>query len=552
MYGVVQQRYSMNYHEEVQTAFGGYDHREAAPDGSLYDVCNMTTARYPALTVRPQRGEAAIVQKPNGFFARDCMAWVDGAKLVVDGQEVAELTDSRKHIAGIQKKLCIWPDKVIYDRETGELSQMEAVWEGEGAFGDGTLAGEPAQANTITVAGDLTGLFRAGDGVAVTCTDSTEQKTMGAYVIRETEYDSDIGKTELRFSDETWRELMPETAAATDDGDANSFPTPGFKTNIRIQRRAPELQGVFEHHNRLWGWHGGTVCCCKLGDPTNWESFGGDSTDSWELTTGSPGDITGGISYGGRPVLFKENRIIRVYGDYPGQYSTSESESLGVEAGSGQSLAIAGDTLFYKSPAGIMAYSGGYPYSVSEVFGQDRYRNAVAGSDGVKYYVAMEDYAGESWMFVYDTRYRLWHREDGDQMLGIGWHGDLYALQENGFLVALGEPRSHMDGEPLVASLVEFGDFTDGSTRKKEVSRIVLRLELDESTTLDIYVRYDSAGDWIHLRRLEGEQVKGQVEIPIALRRCDHYRLRFNGYGGGGGWTLHALTRERRTGGNRK
>lgn len=548
MYGVVPQRWSGNYYEKPQTVFGGYDHREAAPDGSLYDTCNMCTARYPALTVRPRRGAVTTVQKPNGFFARDCLVWVDGTKLVVDGQEVAELTDSRKHIAGIQKKICIWPDKVIYDRETGGLTRMEAEWEGEGAFGDGTLAGEPALANTITVAGDLTGLFRAGDGVAVTCTDSTEQKTMGAYVIREAEYDSDTGKTELRFSDETWRELMPETAAAA-DGEANPFPSVGFKTSIQIQRRAPELQGVFEHHNRLWGWHGATICCCKLGDPTNWESFGGDATDSWELTTGSPGDITGGISYGGRPVLFKENRIIRIYGDYPGQYSTSETESLGVEAGSGQSLAIAGDTLFYKSPDGVMAYSGGYPYSVSEVFGQSRYRNAVAGSDGRKYYVQMDDYAGDSWMFVYDTRYRLWHREDADQMLGIGWFGELYALQEVGFLVALGEPRTHMDGEPGVDSLVEFSDFTDGSTRKKEASRIVLRLELEEHAVLDIFVRYDSAGEWLPLRRLEGGLVKGQVEIPIALRRCDHYRLRFSGYGG---WTLYALTRERRTGSNRK
>ena len=55
------------------------------------------------------------------------------------------------------------------------------------------------------------------------------------------------------------------------------------------------------------------------------------------------------------------------------------------------------------------------------------------------------------------------------------------------------------------------------------------------------------------LRRLTGEMVKGQEEIVIPLRRCDHYRIRLEGSGlGGCGWTLHSLTRERRVGSNKR
>ena len=557
MYGVTPMAYSGNFHEKTQNEFGGFDRRAAAGDGALAVSINMSAARYPALTVRPRRGVHAAVAKPNGLFCRDCMAWVDGDRLIVDGADVAAVADSRKIMAGIQQKICIWPDRVIYDRETGELQQMGASWEGEAAFQDGTYAGEPALANTIEAKGDLREIFRAGDGVAVTVIGGgIVNETHGAYVIQEVAYDEDMDRTDLRFLEDTWMELMPpgyETGTAADDGEMNPFPNPGMKTTIRIERRVPELEGVFEHHNRLWGWHGRDIWCCKLGDPTNWESYPGDSTDSWKLETGTPGDITGGTSYGGRPVFFKENRIIRLYGDYPGQYSTSETESLGVEAGSGRSLAIAGDTLYYLSPQGVMAYGGGYPYPVGENFGEDRYRNAVAGSDGVRYYISMENERGVYDIFCFDTRHRVWHEEDGVELIGLGWHGELYALEERGQVFVLGERRVESPGEEGIATVAEFADFTEGTTRKKSVSRLVLRLEMDEGTTLDIKIRYDSRGEWELLKHLTGEMIKGQEEIVIPLRRCDHYRIRLEGSGlGGCGWTLHSLTRERRVGSNKK
>ena len=561
MFGLKKMQFSRNFYEQTQEVFGGIDRRKAAGNGAIADMLNMSAAEYPLLTVRPRRREHATVLNPQGFFARDCLCWAqdileDGVavagRLVVDGEEVARLTHGPKLIAGIQSKLCVWPDKVIFDRETGLLAQMEAEWEGEGTFQDGTYAGEPALANTIKVAADLTGIFRAGDGVAVTAgVGGVEGEPMGAYVIQEIEYDAQTGKTELRFLEETWREFVTETDSTGGGDGMVGFPGVGTQIGIRIQRRAPELQGVFEHHNRLWGWHGGTVLCSKLGDPTNWEGFNGDATDSWELVTGSPGDITGGISYGGRPLFFKENRIIRIYGDYPGQFSTSESESLGVEKGSGRSLAIAGDVLYYLSNQGIMAYSGGYPWCISEELGDTRYRNAVAGSDGVRYYVSMEREDGESDVMCYDTRHRVWHQENGMKLIGLGWNGELYALEERGWLWVLGEPKEQVYEEML--TWVEFADFYEGTTRKKTPGRLVLRLEMDKGVELDILIRYDSRGEWIKLRSYKGPMVKDQDEVVIPLRRCDHYRVKLDGRcKGDGTWTLHALTRERCVGSNRK
>ena len=76
---------------------------------------------------------------------------------------------------------------------------------------------------------------------------------------------------------------------------------------------------------------------------------------------------------------------------------------------------------------------------------------------------------------------------------------------------------------------------------------------MDKDTTLNIRVQYDSDGQWHTVRRVKGRMTKGQIEVPLVIRRCDHYRIRLEGTGvGGDGWTLYALTRTRYTGSNRK
>ena len=173
----------------------------------------------------------------------------------------------------------------------------------------------------------------------------------------------------------------------------------------------------------------------------------------------------------------------------------------------------------------------------------------------------MENERGVYDVFCYDTRHRVWHKEDGMELIGLGWHGELYALEERGrgtvahagTVLILGDRRVESPGEEGIATTVEFADFTEGTTRKKGVSRLVLRLEMDKWTTLDIKIRYDSRGEWELLRHLTGEMIKGQEEIVIPLRRCDHYRIRLEGLSSGGsGWTLHSLTRERRVGSNKR
>ena len=232
-----------------------------------------------------------------------------------------------------------------------------------------------------------------------------------------------------------------------------------------------------------------------------------------------------------------------MYGSKPSDFQVMGSASLGVESGSSRSLAIAGEVLFYLTRTGIVAYSGGIPQSVSKSFGTERYRDAVAGSDGTKYYVSMKDASGTWALFVFDTRTNLWHKEDALQAVGFGWNEELYFLDHNGKLWLNGNARTVPQGataETAVASWAEFGDFVENDPNKKGTGKIQVRVELDAGATVQIHMQFDSSGTWQQIKALTAD-VKRSYYIPIIPRRCDHFKIKITGTGS---WRLYSLTRE--------
>jgi hypothetical protein len=69
----------------------------------------------------------------------------------------------------------------------------------------------------------------------------------------------------------------------------------------------------------------------------------------------------------------------------------------------GRSFAVAGEMLFYHSKVGGSRLYRRDAVKVAEAFGDEKYRDAAAGSDGRKYYVSMKDTGGNWHIFVYDT-----------------------------------------------------------------------------------------------------------------------------------------------------
>lgn len=515
--------YADGIRKATQVQFGGYNHNLYAGDGELWDMKNMTGDYYPLLSPRKPRYKIATLEEPNGFYAKDGLYWADGTGFYADGELVGTVKNGKKRFAGMGAYIIIMPDKAYYNRLTGQFGNMEAEWSGSAEIQNGTYVGESAQANTIYAAGAAWGeVFRAGDAVTISgCTTHTENNK--TTIIRE--IDGDF----LRFYENTF--------VIAEDGD---------EENMTLRRTVPDLDYICENENRLWGCREDTIYASKQGDPFNWNVYDGTATDSFTVNVGSAGDFTGCYSYLGYPCFFKEENIYKVYGDRPANFQVMGSASLGVEEGSGGSLAVAGEVLFYLSRSGITAYSGGIPQNIAAPFGTDRYRNAVAGSDGIKYYISMRDADGKYSIFVYDTRTSLWHKEDDREIIGFGWDRELHFLDGEGNLWLSGNARSVPDGaetEETVESMAEFGDFAEGANHEG-TAKIQMRISLDEGATVKIYMQFDSDGQWREVTTLKTTK-KRSFYLPIIPRRSDHFKIRLEGTGD---WKLYSLTRENYSG----
>ena len=514
-----------------QIKFGGLNHSRGARDGELWDMGNLTSDHYPLLASRAPRLLYRTFDLTGGIFSWDGLCWVDGTRFYFRGEEKGQVTQGKKTFSSMGAYILIFPDKCCYNVDTGEFGSLEATWQGsELTFSDGLLYGEAAEANCISCTDvKWEDYFHPGDAVTISgCTVNPGNNT--SIIIRAIDGDK------LYFYEHSFT-LGADGAAYTETGE------------LTIKRSVPDLKFMCENENRLWGCTDTTIYASKLGDIFNWNVYDGLDTDSFAVDTGSAGVFTGCISYRGYPTFFKEDHIYKVYGSVPSNFEVMGSATLGLASGCGGSLAIAGETLFYLSRNGVMAYTGGIPQPVSADFGLKRFKNAVGGSDGLKYYISMQDEADAWGLYVYDTQKGLWHREDASHITHFArWSGNLYLLTDQGELWIAGnaqDPPEEAKPEKAVEWFAEFADFTEEDPNKKGVSKIQIRLELEEGAAVQAFLMFDSDGQWHQAGNAMGEGTKRSYYLPIVPRRSDHYRLKLTGTGG---CRIFSLVREYYTG----
>ena len=593
------------YGRDYQCVFPGLNETLAAADGEIAAMENMTSDHYPLLSPRSPRYRVDVMKNPQGLGALEKLCWAADGKFYYNGEEKGELTlPGEKRFYPLNKWLVIWPDKLFYNIETDEFGPLEVsatadgdMWKAQ--FGSMTAPGGiSSEANCLVVGGEsLNGVFRAGEAVTITgCTRHPENNQ--TLVIREVSgsslyfydnsftldqtrtfavpeeglaagtwnYDIDgayyhfvldadlaYGDT-LRWSDTgavTALSGGTETTLAGGVGASGTgwiqfgapewapYAEPGAVT---VSRSVPDMEHLCQCDNRLWGTEGGAIRCSALGDPRVWNNFDGTATSCWSVEVGSGEPFTGACAYGGYPLLFQENRLYRVYGTKPSNYQLLETETLGCEAGSEKSFAVVGQTLYYKSRAGICAYGGGVPALVDEALGPVRRQDAIAGTDGRKYYVSLRQ-GEERSLYAYDTVLRLWHREDDAAVKDmVWWAGELHMLTESGELWLMGRVRNPAgEGESAVESAVTFAPFYAADTGKKSLRRLYFRVQT--AGTLTLSVAYDG-GAFEPVATVTAAR-KGLQTLQLIPRRCDSFSVRLEGVDD---WKLWAMGREYYTG----
>jgi hypothetical protein len=569
----------------VTDVFAGYNHNLRINEGEFYDEENLCSDDYPLLSTRRHRGVYAAPAAAQGLIAKDALCYVDGTEFVINEKRIemgisTEAEMCPKSLVSMGAYVIILPDrKYINTADLSDFGSIEASYTSvsdvtfnlctvNGARLD-VIAGAAAPENpkngeywldtsatphTLKVYSETSAMWMS----VVTTYVKISATGIGAQF---EQYDgvtiSGIVKTgvkDLNGSAIIWAKdenyivvvgiLDTEITQTAEEG------------AVTIARKMPEMDFVIESGNRLWGCKYGMVdgktvneiYASKLGDFRNWNCFMGISTDSYAASCGTDGQWTGAITHLGYPLFFKENCLHKVYGTAPSSYQIQTTACRGVQKGSGKSLAIVNEVLYYKSRGGVCAYDGSLPAEISDAFGGVLYSDAVGGGHRNKYYLSMKNSGGIWNLFVYDARLGVWHREDNTH--ANAWcscRDEMYYIDaaDGKIRTVLGSGQTETGKiqwraeSGLFVSVLSSAKYPDYAAGKKYVGRLMLRMTLDPGATMQAYVEYDSSGVWEQLWSMTGKNLQ-TFTFPVRPRRCDHFRLRLVGQGGA---KLYSLTK---------
>lgn len=576
--------------KEIMTYFGGYDHRITCQEGYFFDEKNISTDDFPILAVRkPRNTEYEAVGKVLGTLSTpeaDMAVFkvsntATYSRLQIDSNGPRnlpshELNLEEKTIVKMGKYIVVFPDKKWFiPGETGaegECGDIEATKE----IASGTQVkfqlvdsdGSNITINTAATDGNYrivkvngksalqvfssatnmwvnvatvyfkiqsTGIgvdFKKGDGVKITCdfTNATVKNYKNIWV------NEDEDNPHIRYSNFVIKDRGDDYITIVGIlGEASKTVT---NIPVTVERKCPDIAYVCECQNRLWGCSkdGHEIYACKLGDVTNWNCFDGVATDSWAATVGSDGEFTGAFAYLGYPIFFKEDKILKVSISGYGAHSYKEMESRGVQKGSSKSLVMINELLYYKSKNNVCVYDGNFPQEIGDELGNEKYEDAVGCAYKDKYYLSLEHDSNPESLFVYDTKNQAWAREDNVRVNYFTTWRNLTAYCSTGIAAhpvrrlnlldysGIGEPEGKVDW------MAESGNIGFNLDEKKYISRMNFRMKLEVGTYVQLFIEYDSSGNWEHVWNVTGKGTK-MFSIPVRPKRCDHFRFKLVGKG---------------------
>ena len=563
---------------QIIDVFGGYNHNLRIGDGEFYDERNLCSDDYPLLTTRRQRGVYASPTNPQGMIAKDALCYVDGSAFVINERRIemnlsTAAEDCPKSLVSMGAYVIILPDKkYINTVEVSDRGSMEATYTSTGdvtfslctadggSYGDViTSAAAPENpangAYWLDVSGEQHALKVYSSATGVWSTVATTYVKISATGIGAQfgQYDgvqlSGIvknGVKDLNGSAIVWAK-GDDYIVVVGILDASVTQTAADGA-VKVERSVPDMDFVIESGNRLWGCKYGyadgktvnEIYASKLGDFKNWNCFMGISTDSYAASCGTDGQWTGAITHLGYPLFFKENCLHKVYGTFPSNFQIQTTTCRGVQKGSGGSMAIVNEVLYYKSRGGVCVYDGSLPEEISSAFGGEIYSDAVGGGHRNKYYLSMKDSGGTWCLFVYDTRLGTWHKED--ETHAEAWcscQDEMYYIDASDKKIRTVLGRGTKDTSPIswmaetgtIMALTTSSNHPDWISNKKFVGRMLIRMSLDAGATMQVYIQYDSSGVWEKLWDMTGKNLR-TFSFPVRPHRCDHFRLKLEGTGG--------------------
>ncbi|MBQ3487686.1 MAG: hypothetical protein IJA71_05290 [Clostridia bacterium] len=537
---------------QALTRFGGLDRQARPGAGSFTHTQNLSARAWPLITPRLRRGVYAKPASPQALIGGDMLCYVDGSDFVIGEERIpmglsVRPEDCPKRLQAMGTRVIILPDRMYIDLlDPEDRGSLEAVFSGEGVRAE--LCDEEGTVLEAVALGETApeeGLWLDTGGEAPVLREYSESQGQwaerGCFVrltaagIGSGFFPEDTVRVRgLGGLDGLRRVLLAEAEELVLEGAMIPGEVEGA---VEIGRRVPLMDHITECGNRLWGCRYGPdregnfvneVYASRLGDPRNWESYQGLSTDSYAVSFGEPGPFTGAASHLGFPVFFREDAIHKIYGSTPEAYRVQTTHCPGVQQGSHESIAQVGSLLVYKGREGVYAYDGSMPVDISRPLGPGKRWDAAAGALGERYYISMAEEDGHS-LYVWDSGRNIWHREDGLRCSHFcAQGGELYAIDQGSrnILGLLGTGEAEKD----VVWEGELAPFGLEEPERRHISRIVLGLSLEPGARLECLARYDGEDRWQTLAAVFGSEA-GSLRLPLRPRRCDRMALKLRGTG---------------------
>lgn len=447
--------------------------------------------------VRPQSSELTERESLAGDPAN--LLKSENAKIYRDTFS-ENISTSQKEFAVGNGYIVVFPDKVCYNTENFSFEKMEKK-----IICPRLTAEFGTDFFECTEADFLTSGLKAGDAVTFSAigTENSQDipQELAANLI--TVIIRGIEKNKLSFNSNTFAVYDSQ------------------KYDIVLRRIVPALSNVGARGARLYGTEKNRIHISKYGDVKNFQFFQGGSSDSYYIDIASNGEFTGGIACSSYYVFFKENEIIKVYGDMPSEYQIVSTLAKGVMKGSGKSVAVIGGTIYYLGSDGVYAYSGGYPAKISGKLAGEKMSCGVGTAIGNLYVLTVKTEKGNK-TYTYDTEKGIWLSEKREKTNGyFGFENDDYYIStEKLYKIKSGEKGDFF---------AEFCPMNENTFLKKKYQRFFLRCNVAPSASLTVEVRFDES-PWRTVKRIT--QSKGRtVNIPIFPNRSDSVTLRLTGHG---------------------
>lgn len=590
---------------QLLRAFGGINETYSCSEAELSAALNFSGRGFPALQTRALRKKVRDVEKVNGMYHLNGLLICRGMGLeyAPDGQAGRTaavtlenvLTDDRKELAGMGSKVLIWPDKLAFDTETGQLEPLGAKWElgdrkmtvcpcdTEGKVYEVTGAGdtepEEPEDGQLFLKGDpknlydyesvlekwsaksgkwvqvlvntvrmtcpgIGSLLKEGDTVTLTgmpqaVCDALAADLNGEIVVQALEGDDLVAS--LTPAQDSSRYYGSWTVTATGTSwrslDGARTENEGLAVSITLERRVPDLDFVTEQGNRVWGCSKkeNTIYACRLGDPTNWYSYRGIAADSYAVSVGSDGAFTGAASCLGYLLFFKENCIHKLYGSKPSDYQMSSVRCRGVAANAAGSLCVIAETLYYLSPDGVMAWSGSLPAKVSGALDTGKLTavdRAVGGQLDARYYLYLHRKTDTgSGRLLVYDTERGLWQEESAAGTGMVSTGQQLYLWDGNALWAA-DPEREVSGEDETGLKFEAVTGDIGLAVPDDKYISRVTLRMDALAHTVLTVAVSyDGGDWETVNSCAVTRDHQRVNLPFVPRRHDTMRLRFAGTG---------------------